>query len=416
MQDPKVDQTSSGSGARSRCAEPDESQPSAVSSGASESSLRTDSTAGSVQRPKVGGNATSTQPGAPGPPSPPPEGLLKRAWKSFGRELTLQVLGTILGVLAAFAPWVKWYYDIRGIRGVYATYDRNSVDIISADHGLLRRIRPPVAVIGKAILADVDEDGKDEVIIGTSQDGFGSDSAGQVWVYTHTGRPKWHKDTFDTAVVRHANGISNHFATKFIYDGKVMHGRGRQVVVVASDPLYYINRVIVYNASTGDVLADCLHPGQIESTNLVDLDGDGLAEVVCTAVNNDLDEEFAVPQSEYCPVVFMWKPVLGEHAQSAPGRIGSLPLPSVGWYVSLMPSGYHLMPQIVPGGRPSVHALEIWTGDGRIYGFTADGECTKAEGGDGWPRFYPGRPVPFPIRLTTLGAHEWRKDTLYPSE
>jgi len=140
----------------------------------------------------------------------------------------------------------------------------------------------PAAVSEKVLIADIDGDGRQEVLFNLLADAGGA-VAGSLLCFEQNGTLRW----------QHRYGAAKTFAGRRFdadYRGRLLRrvsaGGKPRVLTVANHYLWYPSQVALLDPATGSVVDEYWHPGAIYFGALYDVDRDGADEFVFAAINN----------------------------------------------------------------------------------------------------------------------------------
>ena len=140
----------------------------------------------------------------------------------------------------------------------------------------------PAAVSEKVLIADVDGDGRQEVLFNLLADAGGA-VAGSLLCFEQNGSLRW----------QHRYGRPRTFAGRRFdadYRGRLVRrvtaGGKPRILTVANHYLWYPSQVALLDPATGNVVDEYWHPGAIYFGALYDVDRDGAEEFVFAAINN----------------------------------------------------------------------------------------------------------------------------------
>jgi hypothetical protein len=131
-------------------------------------------------------------------------------------------------------------------------------------------------------IADLDGDGRPEVLFNVtlkeSTAGLGKlvcfDSAGRLrWEYRYGTVKRWQDRVF-----------SDHYMGRMIR--VLSDGDKTYVLLIATQKVWFPCQVSLLDAVTGELVSEYWHPGWLTSYNTLDLDGDGITEILLGGTNN----------------------------------------------------------------------------------------------------------------------------------
>lgn len=262
------------------------------------------------------------------------------------------------------------------------------------------------AAIAVAITADVDHDGRKEVIVGTGEHGV---KPGYVMVFESDGSKTVEWNCYDSLVMVNLRYRSDRLKVEQLEVQELFGHEKPYILARAVDPRWFATRLVVFDPETGNVASSYWHPGIIGEMLVVDLDGDGRDELVCAGSNNPLRNSLRM--SSNVPVAFCLSPQEGMQAQAAPERFGELPLLLGSWYVAFDSSAADLRIRIQRDSPNSPPNVEVNTRDSRFYYLNHQGVLLNIGTGDYWDHWHPNTKAPLPKYLR--GTNEgWEIDSL----
>jgi hypothetical protein len=140
-------------------------------------------------------------------------------------------------------------------------------------------------VIDKVTVADIDLDGRVEVLVNILPAGGGGSQGGSLLCFDHTGRQRWS--------YRYGGTAPKTFGSRAFdpsYRGRLVRPfllKGRPMLLtVANHYLWHPSLVSLLDAASGRRVEEYWHPGSIYHCELRDVNGDGEVEAVFAAINN----------------------------------------------------------------------------------------------------------------------------------
>ncbi len=214
----------------------------------------------------------------------PASSVKRRAWyRASGIALAAVILGLVYW-RAAFLPGsrvpFRWQLEGSTLR-VFDSRDRLCWEKHFAAFD--PNFGPMVA--DKALIADIDNDGRVEVLWSNLPEG-GGEIVGSLLCFEQNGRLRW----------EHRYGSRKTFGTRSFeasYRGRLIRrvsiGGNPRLLTVANHYLWYPSQVALLDPADGRVIEEYWHPGSIYHGVLRDVDGDGKDELVFGAINNPGD-------------------------------------------------------------------------------------------------------------------------------
>jgi hypothetical protein len=190
----------------------------------------------------------------------------------------------------------------------------------------------------KAAVDDIDEDGNREVIVATHEPG---PRPGWLLVFDDAGSlldnyNAWKPSIYYGGAKQQMN-ISDFQTADLTTDGT------KEIVLIAKDVYWYASRLSVLGFREGEFseLAEYWNPGLLYTLHIADINHDGVQEIVCTGVNNDLQGTLPLGGNVHSIFVLDGSVISGQ----APPWFGNAPEGSEIWYGYVMP--------------PSVRVVEV---------------------------------------------------------
>ncbi len=232
--------------------------------------------------------------------------------------------------------------------------------------------------VGQAQVADLNGDGKNEVVIGIDTNvGRDNEETGHVVVVGATGERLWSRDTWAPYV--YAGGHGDRFTIRALAVGGLFKTGELQIVALSADSQAWYQARLTIWGSRGDLLASYWHPGHLSQVRIIEMPG-GKPGLVVDGLNNDLRGVFGGESP--IPVVFMLDP--SEVSGEAPPYRGSAGRGPHTWYGMVSPPEHRVIRIDVldrdNDGRPD---LGIWTQTAHVFYLDADGHLMAKASGDG---------------------------------
>ena len=233
--------------------------------------------AGGMREREPESEAVAAQPGSPpqGHRSP------RKAWWAAA------------GVALALAAVVLWRTGVFPAVPVPAhwTLDGSTLRVLdAAEHLCWEKTLQPFGpafdarVIDKVVIADIDGDGRAEVLL--SYVPAGHEQAGRLMCFDHRGRPRW-ESRFGAARSFGTRQFDANYIGVFV---KPVTAAGRRLLLtVANHHIWYPAQAALLDPASGKVVEEYWHPGAITHCVIHDIDGDGQPEAVLGGVNNPGD-------------------------------------------------------------------------------------------------------------------------------
>ncbi len=229
--------------------------------------------------------------------------------------------------------------------------------------------------ISHAEVADLNTDGKNEVVISVNT---GGEDTGKILAFGYDGTRLWSADT--TAEFNYSGGRSDRMAVNDFAIGDLFRQGRLQTVALSRDAQgWYQSRLTVWDHD-GTLLSSFWHPGHLTEVLIASRTPDHPPRIIVSAVNNDLRPFF---EEKGCiGALFMLDPteVRGEALPYA-GR--SEPGPHL-WYGVFAPGSQHVTRlEIVDYDHDGHNDISAWTSTGYAFYINFDGEVINVGGGDG---------------------------------
>ena len=214
--------------------------------------------------------------------SPPPRYRTPRKawWASAGVAVALGA-AVLWGTGAFAAAPVPAHWTLAG----------STLRVLdAAEHLCWEKTLPPFGpafdarVIDKVVIADIDGDGRTEVLL--SYVPAGHEQAGRLMCFDHRGRLRW-ESRFGAARTFGARQFDANYIGVFV---KPLTAGGRRLLLtVANHHIWYPAQAALLEPASGKVVEEYWHPGAIFHCVIHDIDGDGQPEAVLGGVNNPGD-------------------------------------------------------------------------------------------------------------------------------
>jgi hypothetical protein len=233
--------------------------------------------AGGMREREPESEAVAAQPGSP------PQGhrIPRKAWWAAA------------GVALALAAVVLWRTGVFPAVPVPAhwTLDGSTLRVLdAAEHLCWEKTLQPFGpafdarVIDKVVIADIDGDGRAEVLL--SYVPAGHEQAGRLMCFDHRGRLRW-ESRFGAARSFGTRQFDANYIGVFV---KPVTAAGRRLLLtVANHHIWYPAQAALLDPASGKVVEEYWHPGAITHCVIHDIDGDGQPEAVLGGVNNPGD-------------------------------------------------------------------------------------------------------------------------------
>jgi hypothetical protein len=209
------------------------------------------------------------------------------------RRVPRQAWWAAAGVAVALAAAVLWRTGAFPAAPVPAhwTMDGSTLRVLdAAEHLCWEKTLPPfgpafdLRVIDKVVIADIDGDGRAEVLL--SYVPAGHEQAGRLMCFDHRGRLRW-ESPFGAARTFGARQFDANYIGVFV---KPVIAAGRRLLLtVANHHIWYPAQAALLDPASGKVVEEYWHPGSIFHCVIHDIDGDGQPEAVLGGVNNPGD-------------------------------------------------------------------------------------------------------------------------------
>jgi len=126
----------------------------------------------------------------------------------------------------------------------------------------------------------------DHIVIGFGKEG---PKAGFIDLYNRKEQLKWSTNSFQVPPQRLTiGGMSNYFWVKGMIIEDLDNDGVHEILVWVGDPTWYLNRLLVLTAETGEITGSYLNPGDIGPVKVQDMDSDGVKEILVRGINNNL--------------------------------------------------------------------------------------------------------------------------------
>jgi hypothetical protein len=220
--------------------------------------------------------------------------LSKRAFATPQRRLlSLAVAGVVL--LAIFAGWFLMQRDTVPVKiipqGKY-------VLALNASGEELWRYNVGTELFEKYsldekqqykhhLVKDLDGDGRTEVVFGTAES-MDKSVDGSIYYFAESGELLWR--FHDHPEMTFGNEVMDNYYKTLLLTNYDFEGDGEQeIIAVFTNKPWYPCRVAVFNLH-GEILEEYWHSGYIKCITVIDIDQDGVGEILFGGANNDYDQ------------------------------------------------------------------------------------------------------------------------------
>ena len=187
-------------------------------------------------------------------------------------------------------------------------------------------------------------------------------------------------------------GHSDHFIISEIHVADIYNNGKNYVVACAKDPTWFTNHLVIIDPENKKLQGEFWHPGAIVNMDVVDLDKDGIYEVVCCGYNNQLRNVF---NSKYnIPVIFALS-TKNLSGQCFPGAYEGLKIKSTLWYSLIPPFTNRLSFKIEDIDKNK--EIRVATNTGIFYYFDNEGKIVGIAISDSRRQKQPNSGTPSPI-------------------
>ncbi len=241
--------------------------------------------------------------------------------------------------------------------------------------------------IVKGEIADLNGDGKNEVVIGVSKPGSEATDSGKIFAFSFDGDELWSRDTTvfwpnDTTAKTNYEGSKS--GRLLVVDFKIadlfMQGN-KQIIALSRDSHGWFQSRLTIIDSDGAPLASYWHPGHLHHIELGAQSPQHPSRLLVGGVNNDLRSSFAGSVNLY--VVFMLDP-RDVRGQAPPYRGKAVGKGSQLWYGVLLPKalGIHLI-DFLDWNNDGLNEIVVFTEKSQFFYLDFAGNLLSIEGGDG---------------------------------
>ncbi|HEX2121090.1 MAG TPA: caspase family protein [Thermoanaerobaculia bacterium] len=219
--------------------------------------------------------------------------------------------------------------------------------------------------VAQTEVADLDGDGRNEVIVGVA--GTGEDS-GSIVVLDASGAVRWKGAT--AAPFNYGDGRSGGMVVQTFAVGDLDRNGRREVVALAVDAQgWYPSRLCIFD-DAGGLRAAYWHPGHLQHVLITSVTARHAPRIVVSGINNDVGSLLQGSGRHAC--VFMLDPrkVAGE----APPYFGKLAFGSQLWYGVVRPSGQNITRlETVDRDNDGRRDISFRTSTGQVFYLNFDG-------------------------------------------
>jgi len=279
--------------------------------------------------------------------------------------------------------WVRKHHDASARRATQIDYEGAAKRMPLAACGAARQLPQPASVssadasfnvfddagirlwggrvkgkIARAEVADLDGDGRNEVVIGV---GSGDDS-GKIIAFASDGKRLWSADT--TASYNYDGSHGGKLAIIDLVTADLFRKGKRQVVAVAIDKQgWYQSRLCVFDTD-GTLQGSYWHHGHLHQVVVGAPTADAAPRIVAAGVNNDL--QTALNIRGYASVVVVFDPAnIGGEAPPYFGKAGK---GTQLWYGFLLPPDQPIERlEILDFQHNNMNAISIWIASTAVF-------------------------------------------------
>jgi hypothetical protein len=184
--------------------------------------------------------------------------------------------------------------------------------------------------IRKAVVEDINQDGRTEVIVATCEPG---ERPGWLLVLDAAGRVIGEYNTWKPTI--YFGGASEQFNIADFLVTDLTGDGTKEIVVISKDVYWYASRLAVFRFQ-GDKFYEVSgywNPGLLKVLKNADVNGDGIQEIICIGENNDLQAAYSFEGNVFVVIAFEGNRMTGQ----APPLFGDAPPGTELWYAFAYP-------------------------------------------------------------------------------
>ncbi|MBN2280937.1 MAG: hypothetical protein JXQ65_10175 [Candidatus Marinimicrobia bacterium] len=132
---------------------------------------------------------------------------------------------------------------------------------------------------------DMDNDGKNEVIINIATN---NELMGTVYYYNYNGKMKWKFDNHKKMYFGDDEFSDNYYG-RWIFTHDFDNDGNKSIITYFANSPYYPSRLIKFDIE-GNILGEYWNSGSFNSVNLLDIDDDGIDEILFSGTNNQYND------------------------------------------------------------------------------------------------------------------------------
>ncbi len=238
--------------------------------------------------------------------------------------------------------------------------------------------------IEKDILADIDNDGRNEIVIGTSHNGA---DPGTIIVLSRKGGILWKFNTYPESFP-YAGGNSRKFTVRNLLAVDLDNDGSLEIIATGHDPTWYASRIVIISED-GMLAGEYFHPGQLSKIVTAEMISNGRKAIIASGCNNDLRQVIKGSNDhDYYYSLFLLdsKEIWGQ-APPYFGRksyFGNKWRGSEKWYGVMLPQGNAITSLDVENQTGFLPLIKIAISDGRFYSLNLKGEIVSRGLSDSW--------------------------------
>jgi signal transduction histidine kinase len=192
-----------------------------------------------------------------------------------------------LALLFIFDKYSRFWEDWNP---AYAEAEEKHLLVYNKIHKLLwdvilpARIRPMIGAEKPLVqIADLDDDGKDEVIVGIS---FDERNTGKVICFNYKSEKLWEFACGDDSVYITPDGPNSRYFCPNLIEAEDLNGDSEKEVIINSREVRWFPNQLAILDEKGNRKLEYWHPGIMECLFCMDFDNDGEKEIILGGINN----------------------------------------------------------------------------------------------------------------------------------
>jgi len=253
--------------------------------------------------------------------------------------------------------------------------------------------------IARVSVQDIDQDGRNEVILGTTHRGK---DPGSILLLDGKGRILWKFNTYPVPFP-YLGVHSGRFTVKDLLVDDLYNDGDKEIIALGHDPQRYVCRIVVVNKE-GRLFGEYFHPGELSQVTTTEMLPNGRKAIISGGCNKDLRRviEGSNDYENYYGLFLIDSKAIWGHAlpcldlrsYSREKWVGSEK-----WYRVVLPQGRSITSfEVVKERSDSRPIINVIISDGRFFSLSLDGKIVAREISDDWIKEHRGEdPDTFPL-------------------